>query len=161
MHFDRKGGRKSRDEFSAFEPSLGFSDLQSEVRAGKFAVSISQLDDEGWSLVSADIANIMTKLRPAPLSEKVNDRIYRGVLTGLNEAFVIDEETKDRLVKQDNKSLEVIKPFLAGRDVKRYEIDFQYSYLIFTRRGVDIDSYPAIRDYLETYRDHIDLTEKS
>ena len=46
-----KGGRKSRDEFSAFEPeSLGFSDLQSEVRAGKFAVSISQLDDEGWSL---------------------------------------------------------------------------------------------------------------
>ena len=153
-----KGGRKSRDEFSAFEPeSLGFSDLQSEVRAGKFAVSISQLDDEGWSLVSADIANIMTKLKSTgvPLSEKVNDRIYRGVLTGLNEAFVIDEETKDKACQPDSKSLEVIKPFLAGRDVKRYEIDFQYSYLIFTRRGVDIDSYPAIRDYLETYRDRL------
>ena len=105
----------------------------------------------------------MTKLKSTgvPLSEKVNDRIYRGVLTGLNEAFVIDEETKDRLVKQDSKSLEVIKPFLAGRDVKRYEIDFQYSYLIFTRRGVDIDSYPAIRDYLETYRDRLEPKPKN
>ena len=43
----------------------------------------------------------------------------RGVLTELNEAFVIDVETRERLIVDDPKSAEIIKPFLAGRDIKR------------------------------------------
>ena len=56
-----------------------------------------------------------------PLGEYVKGKIYRGVLTGLNEAFVIDAETKERLIKEDPKSAELIKPFLLGRDIKRYQ----------------------------------------
>ncbi|MBK7438585.1 MAG: hypothetical protein IPI77_17905, partial [Saprospiraceae bacterium] len=67
--------------------------------------------------------NLLQKLKTntIPLGEYVNGKIYRGVLTGLNEAFVINEETKDRLIKEDVSSAEVIKPFLAGRDIKRYQ----------------------------------------
>lgn len=47
-------------------------------------------------------------------------KIYYGIKTGLNEAFVIDAATRERLIAEDERSGEVIKPFLAGRDVKRY-----------------------------------------
>ena len=69
-----------------------------------------------------------------PLEQYVDGKIYYGIKTGLNEAFVIDEVTKDRLIAEDLKSEEVIKPFLAGRDVKRYKPLETQNYLIFTRR---------------------------
>ena len=55
-----------------------------------------------------------------PLGEYVGGKIYRGIKTGLNEAFVIDAETKEKLIAEDPKSAELIKPFLVGRDIKRY-----------------------------------------
>ena len=57
------------------------------------------------------------------------------MLTGLNEAFVIDEPTRERLIAEDPKSAELIKPFLAGRDIKRYEQPKSDKYLIFMPRG--------------------------
>mgnify|MGYP002663072234 FL=1 len=50
--------------------------------------------------------------------------IYRGILTGFNEAFIIDKEKKDELIKQDPKSAEIIKPLVRGRDIKKYSFDF-------------------------------------
>ena len=47
-------------------------------------------------------------------------KIYRGILTGLNEAFVINHMTKEALIAYDEKSAEIIKPFFAGKDIKRY-----------------------------------------
>jgi adenine-specific DNA-methyltransferase len=85
----------------------------------------------------------------------VNGKIYRGVLTGLNEAFVIDEETRARLIREDPKSAELIKPFLAGRDIKRYEPPETDNYLIFTRRGAKIEDYPAIERHLEQFKDRL------
>ena len=77
------------------------------------------------------------------------------MLTGLNEAFVIDEATRAELIRQDPKSAEVIKPFLAGRDIKRYETPKAEKYLIFTRRGVNIDDYTAVRMYLEQFKEQL------
>jgi adenine-specific DNA-methyltransferase len=56
-----------------------------------------------------------------PLGEYVGGKIYYGIKTGLNEAFVINETTRTRLIAEDARSAELIKPFLAGRDIKRYE----------------------------------------
>jgi hypothetical protein len=86
------------------------------------------------------------------LGKYVNDKIVYGVKTGLNEAFVIDAVTKKRLIKEDSKSAALIKPFLVGRDIKRYEITDADSYLIFTRRGVDIKKYPAIEKHLLSFK---------
>lgn len=54
--------------------------------------------------------------------------IYRGVLTGLNEAFIIDGTKKDELIAKDPKSVEIIRPILRGRDIKRYSYDFADKY---------------------------------
>ena len=82
-------------------------------------------------------------------------KIFYGIKTGYNEAFVIDEETKKRLIEEDPKSAEVIKPFLAGRDIKRYQQPVSDKYLIFTRRGINIDGYPAIKNHLLHYNDRL------
>lgn len=93
-----------------------------------------------------------------PLKEW-NIIMYRGILTGFNEAFIIDEETKNKLILEDKKSAEIIKPLLRGRDIKRYSYDYQGLYLINTHNGVkseninriNINDYPAIKNHLQKY----------
>lgn len=93
-----------------------------------------------------------------PLKEW-NIIMYRGILTGFNEAFIIDEETKNKLILEDKKSKEIIKPLLRGRDIKRYSYDFKNLYLINTHNGVkseninriNINDYPAIKNHLQKY----------
>ena len=85
--------------------------------------------------------------------------IYRGVLTGYNEAFIIDGETKEKLIAEDPKNAEIIRPILRGRDIKRYGYDFADLWLINTHNGVkekgikpiNIDDYPAVKNHLDKY----------
>jgi hypothetical protein len=86
------------------------------------------------------------------LGEYVHGRFYRGILTGLNEAFVVDRATRDRLIAEHPSSDEVLKPFLRGRDVKRWRCEPQDLWLIFTRRGCDIRKYPAIQAHLTEFK---------
>ncbi|HXG23511.1 MAG TPA: TaqI-like C-terminal specificity domain-containing protein [Chthonomonadales bacterium] len=73
-------------------------------------------------------------------------------MTGLNEAFVVDRATRDRLIAEHPSSAEVLKPSLRGRDVKRWRVDSQDLWLIFTRRGINIRNYPAIHEYLKPFK---------
>jgi hypothetical protein len=120
-------------------------------------ISQENLKPDGWRLESSQNLDLLAKLRNAgkPLGEYVNGRFYRGILTGFNEAFVIDRATRDKLINEHPSSTEVIKPLLRGRDVKRWCVDYQDLYLIFTRRGIDIKKYPAIEKYLTQYRDRL------
>ncbi len=137
--------------------TLNFSSLDDYVKEHSFKIKNSSLSDKGWSLVNEQAQAILNKLKSAgkPLGEYVNGKIYRGVLTGLNEAFVIDEETKKNLIKEAPKSSELIKPFLLGRDIKRYGTLGSERYLIFTRRGIDIKKYPAILNYLSSFKERL------
>ncbi|MTJ22197.1 type II restriction endonuclease [Dolichospermum sp. UHCC 0352] len=112
------------------------------------------LKSDGWRLESSQILNLLTKLQNSgtALGEYVNGKFYRGILTGFNEAFVVDRETRDRLIVEHPSSAEVIKPLLRGRDVKRWCVEYQDLWLIFTRRGIDIQKYPAIENYLSQYK---------
>ena len=137
--------------------TLSVNSLEDYVNAHSFKISKSSLSDKGWSLVDEGAQKLLTKLKKAgkSLGEYVNGEIYYGIKTGLNEAFVIDKETKDRLIAEDPKSAEIIKPFLLGRDIKRYESPQSERYLIFTRRGIDIKKYPAILKYLSDFKDRL------
>ena len=73
-------------------------------------------------------------------------------MTGLNKAFVIDEETRARLIGEDPASAELIKPWLRGRDVRRWRADWKGLYLIFARQGTNIRRYPAIERHLSQFR---------
>lgn len=65
-------------------------------------------------------------------------KISRGLLTGFNEAFLLDEETKNRLIKEDKNSEKIIKRLIRGREVEKYEANFQNTYLIFIPKGYTI-----------------------
>ncbi len=152
----RKGA--PQEEFRAANiTTLDFESLAAEVERTRFAVSVAQLQDEGWSLANKAVSDVLAKLRAAgtPLGEYVQGKIYRGVLTGLNEAFVVDAATRARLIAEDPRSADVLKPFLAGRDVKRYATPEVENYLIFARRGIDIAQYPTIERHLSQFKDQL------
>ena len=132
----RKNGEV--DTFRSLEmDSLDFGDLKQFVQSQHSMTDQTRLDAKGWTLSDIRVQLLMEKLRSSgiTLGEYVNGEIYRGVLTGLNEAFVIDEGTKARLIAEDAKSAEIIKPFLAGRDIKRYETPKANKFLILFRKG--------------------------
>lgn len=117
--------------------TLNFVDLQAYIAEQSYLVKQSALEDAGWSLARGNAQALLDKLRQVgiPLGEYVQGKIYRGVLTGLNEAFVIYAATREKLIAKDAKSAELIKPFLVGRDIKRYQPLQSERFLILMPKG--------------------------
>jgi type I restriction-modification system DNA methylase subunit len=128
--------------------------LRSRFASEAFALSQNSLGKDVWILEQPRVLGVLDRIRTigTPLGEYVKGRFYYGIKTGLNEAFVIDRETRDRLITEHPSSAEIIKPFLRGRDVKRWRVEQPTEWLIFARRGIDIKKYPAIRDYLLPFK---------
>ena len=106
--------------------------LADTVAAVGFTMPLTSLSPTGWTLERPDVLELMAKLRKVgkPLGEYVDEKFYRGVLTGLNEAFVIDEETRQRLIAEDPNCAEIIKPWLRGRDIRKWKTVWAGLYLI-------------------------------
>lgn len=93
-------------------------------------------EQASWQLESSAQAALRLKLTQGhPTLKQVYGSPYRGVLTGLNEAFVIDGATKNRLVAQDAKSAELLKPFLEGKDLKKWRVEPRDLWLILCPKG--------------------------
>jgi len=80
-------------------------------------------------------------------------KIYRGILTGYNEAFIIDEQTRNKIVEASPKSAEIIRPILRGRDIQKYKANWQNLYIIgtFPSLKIDIENYPSIKNHLLSF----------
>ena len=90
------------------------------------------------------------------LSASTGGAIHIGVKTGLDDAFVIDSETFESLVARDPSTSKIVKPFAKGGDIERWKMRESTQFLIFMGRGLDIDSYPAVRDYLHRWHDDLE-----
>ncbi|MFA5592709.1 MAG: Eco57I restriction-modification methylase domain-containing protein [Micavibrio sp.] len=119
-----------------------------------FTVSQEELDVSGWQIETPLKKNLLDRIRSLgkPLGKYCNQQVFYGIKTGFNKAFEIDTTIKDRLIAEDKKSQLIIKPFLRGRDIKRWHVESQEKWLIFTRRGINIDEYPAVLSYLEGFK---------
>ena len=137
--------------------TLDFQSLIDYIKENHYTVNQSDLDDKGWSLSEERTQALLNKLceKDLNLADYVGSEVHYGIKTGLNDVFVIDSQTKEKLIAEDPKSLELIRPFLAGREIKRYRLPFAEKYLIFTRHGVNIDAYPAIKRYLIQFKDRL------
>ncbi len=91
-----------------------------------------------------------------PLGKVLTEPIYRGVTTGFNRAFVVPQQTRDRLIQEDPNALSIIKPLLRGEDLRPWYQEAQGNWLIFTKRGTDIDAYPSIKNYLQQFREQLE-----
>ncbi len=133
---------------------LGIRNPREHNTAEFIDVELSRLTDKGWVLAdekSLDVLDQMKKIGK-PFLTYVNKNVYRGVVTGKNEAFVISEEQKNELIKKDKSSADLIKAFVEGKDVKAFSKIKPKHYLIFTRRGTNIANYPAIEEHLESFK---------
>lgn len=115
-------------------------------------------DASGWFIGSGGEIALKAKIESMgkPLKD-LDIKIYRGILTGLNEAFVIDRATRDRLISEDPKSAEIIKPMLRGRDIGRYGYEFAEQFLILVKYGfaTELPQYPSILRHLLTYEESL------
>jgi hypothetical protein len=136
---------------------LDFQSLEKEVKNVGMALDERSLSGDNWTLAKAQEIAVFEKMKKCgiPLGQYVGGKIYRGVLTGLNEAFVIDRETRDRLIREDKRSAEIIKPFIVGDDIRKYHIDLRERYIIFARRGIRIEDYPAIEKHLSRFKERL------
>ncbi len=87
-----------------------------------------------------------------PLGQYVKDKIFYGIKTGFNEAFVIDGETRKRLIREDSRSAEVIKALAFGKHVRKWYVEKPDLWLIATAVGIDIKRYPAIFKHLKQWQ---------
>ena len=111
-----------------------------------------------WSVLSDLEQGVMDKMIAVGTPLKEWDvSMYMGIKTGRNDAFIIDDETKDALVAEDPMSAEMIRPILRGRDIQRYQAKWAGKYLIDTHNGfgsvpaTSANDYPAIKNHLDKF----------
>lgn len=107
-----------------------YSGSLKEIASAEFDAVVSEAGRE-WVIMSGLERSIFNKISRHKALKDWDIKINYGIKTGYNEAFIIDEETKDRLIKEDKKSADIIKPLLRGRDIKRYSYVNSGLYLLF------------------------------
>ena len=127
-----------------------------------FETNQSNFSEDGYLFLDNRLQTIKEKIdNIGKTLGKWNIEVNRGVLTGLNDAFIIDKEKYNELVKKDRKNKEILVPLLRGQDIRRYEINYKDLYLINTHNGykfndekipeIKIDDYPSIKEYLNEF----------
>lgn len=137
---------------------LRIDDLSVQIEKEGAEMDVMQLGVESWQLEPAAVMALLNIVHHMgkPLRDFVGVKPLRGIVTGCNEAFLIDSKTRDELVRDDPKSAEIVRPYLRGQDVKRWESEWEGTWIIFTRRGIDIDLYPAVKAHLASYRSRLE-----
>jgi type I restriction-modification system DNA methylase subunit len=118
----------------------------------------ARLTKKTWRFETEELARLRDKIVTGrkTLGEVYGAPLY-GIKTGFNDAFIIDRATRDRLVKDDPKSTELLKPFLRGENIKRWRVESDDLFLINTPKGkVDIEAYPALKKHLLPFRKELE-----
>ncbi len=139
--------------------SLTFTSLSSKVESSGFEVNPDGLQGGDWRLVNRKVSQIMEKVenKGTPLNESLDtSEICRGIVTGRNEAFFIDDETRQELINQDPDSEEVIEPMVRGENIRRYHIRDRQQWMLYMGEGVDIERYPAVEQHLRQYKEELE-----
>ncbi|WP_303872748.1 N-6 DNA methylase [Bacteroides acidifaciens] len=115
------------------------------------------LNEKEWSF--SDMSQLMLKEKIEKshliLKEVKGVKIYRGVTTGYNPAFIISNEQRDKLIAEDIKNKRVIKNMLQGRNIRKWYYNESEDNLIFTRRGTDIEDFPSIKTHLFAFYNNL------
>ena len=137
---------------------LEATEIPDYVARHGYAVPQARLGAAPWSLEPPALDTLMAKIRAAgtPLAQYAGVKLFYGIKTGLNEAFVIDTQTRDRLVAEDARSTEILKKYLRGQDVDRWAGSWAGLWMIFARRGIEIEQYPAIKNHLDQFRERLE-----
>jgi len=137
---------------------IRFLSLNEYIRTHSMPVESRKLDASIWQLEDSRELAIKARIESdcQELYKVDGICIYRGVTTGCNEAFLVNGNVRSSLVKSDPRNKEIIKPLLQGRNIRKWFYKECDEFLIFTRRGIAINSYPTIKKYLYRFRDKLE-----
>ena len=117
---------------------------------------------DSWVILSPIEQSIKRKIEAVGTPLKDWDiQINYGIKTGYNDAFIIDTAKRDEILAncqsedERERTAELIRPILRGRDIKRYGYDWANLYLIatFPACHYDIEKYPAVKNYLLSFEE--------
>ena len=156
-----------RDKADIPRLSEAFQELAFSIRPGDLSV-------DGWALTSSGVLRLLDKLqRTGTLLGEYVDGFYRGVVTGCNDAFIINTPTREYLIDEDVGSEELIKPLLRGRNLRKWRAESANEYLITIASSTNrewpwsnarsvseaeqifAETYPAIYQHLNSYRERL------
>ncbi len=170
MSFIKQTPPKESD-FKYYEPT---PDDKNDLKSAR-SLSMRQnaLSTESFIFADATLLDLRDKMESVGTPLKDWDiQIYRGILTGANEAFIIPTEKREEILnacktQEERKRTEaLIKPILRGKDIKRYSYEWAGEWVINTHNGytsnlkfktppIDIEKYPALKSHLDSHWDTI------
>lgn len=165
-------------EFNYYEPTE--NDKENLKNTPSLLMRQNALSTESFIFANTTLLDLRDKIEQSgtPLKDW-GIQIYRGILTGCNEAFIIPTEKRDEILKncddaqkdergmsERERTKELIKPILRGKDIKRYRYEWADLWVINTHNGytsafkskippIDIEKYPAIKAHLDSHHDAI------
>ena len=150
--------RNRRDIDTRYFPMKTLENLDLfKITSGPFLMTIKDSDE--WKFVNERDEQIINKLYEESISLKdfSNNRIYRGITTGLNKAFVIKErDVAKKLISSE--SYPIIKKYAQSTDVEKWKIKNDDKYFIATGYDIDVESlYPTTYDYLYQFKRELEI----
>jgi type I restriction-modification system DNA methylase subunit len=155
----RRGHPSMRFRSLFVEDVIQANQLEHVLELGDWVESLSELTSlDEWRFQPVELTQLFKKIAGtySILNDVVSGQMYYGVLTGFNEAFVIDGTRREALIKEHASSLEIIRPMIRGQDLRPWYQINSGEYLILARQGIDIDRYPAIKRYLEQFQERLE-----
>ena len=133
----------------------GKLDFEANVNSNSDEFETSEFDGGTWIISSGNDNKLLGKLSKKfpSLNEFVNGEANYGIKPGLTEAFIIDEETKSKIIREDPNATALIQPMLRGRDIMPWFAENNGFYFIctFPSLNIDIDKYPSIKNHLLSF----------
>jgi len=135
-----------------------FSDVATFVDQNKFYLSQNGLSEKIWQLENETNLALKEKIESGSITllNTGTVKIFRGVTTGYNPAFIIDDEKRKELLKEDKANKSIIKPMLQGRNIRKWVYNKTSDFLIFTRKGIDIKEFPSIKKHLNNFKQQLE-----
>ncbi|MBM0598429.1 class I SAM-dependent DNA methyltransferase [Helicobacter pylori] len=177
IHFIKQTPPKE-SVFNYYEPTP--NDKDDLKSTPSLSMKQNALSTESFIFANTTLLDLRDKIESIGTPLKDWDiQIYRGILTGANEAFIIPTEKRDEILKncddaqkdergmsERERTKELIKPILRGKDIKRYSYEWAHLWVINTHNGytsatkskippIDIEKYPATKAHLDSHHDAI------
>jgi hypothetical protein len=137
---------------------LRIEDLTRQIEDEGFEIPRDRLGENAWNLEPPGVSKLIEKITRTgvPLKEFAGVGPLYGIKTGCNEAFLVDTPTRDRLIAEDPSSSSIIQKYIRGQDTDRWASEWSGLWMIFARKGIDIDTYPAVKNHLLKYRTQLE-----
>ncbi|MEI6103765.1 MAG: N-6 DNA methylase [Methanothrix sp.] len=125
--------------------------MELDIKNLLYPISVGCLNEDVWNLESNTISDLIAKIKS--FSQSIKEYCgepTRGILTGLNDVFLVSEAKKQEIIQLHPSDSVLFKPYIRGLEVKRWTPLDPKEYIIFTQ-GIDIEEYPAIKEYLSYF----------